>query len=102
LETLPLAALLQLAKHLLWAAEECLKLFKDLWKRQSHIMLLMDLNHIRERLSSKAPDMSKLRSLRLEAAAVETLINNHLFKMMGLGALQVSKWEVEPQKISLA
>jgi hypothetical protein len=46
--------------------------------------------------------MSNLRSLRLVAAAVETLINNHLFKMMELGALQVSKWQVEAQRISLA
>jgi hypothetical protein len=65
-------------------------------------MLLMVLNHIRERLSNRGQAMSNLRSLRLDAAAVETLINSLLCQMMELGALQVSRPEVEAQRVSLA
>jgi hypothetical protein len=44
--------------------------------------------------------MSNLRSLRLEGAAVE--MDSLLCQMMELGVLQVSRVEVEAQRVSLA
>ena len=65
-------------------------------------MQLMVLNNIKERLSNRAQAMLNSRSLRLEAVAVETLINSLLCQMMELGALQVSRPKVEAQRVSLA